>query len=1538
MNNMEVDPGKILVIGHDSDNLQTVIAHISVSSPETVIMAVPDESSVIFPTGGEVPDLIMMDCTKDGTDCSGILEVIRTDQTLRHIPVVVLTSHDTGKHSRVKALEAGADAFLSFPFDETELQALLRSMLKINAAGRRAPRLDNEEFAGSVENRTRELEDNRLAMLNLLEDLKNENDARKESESRLAESEEKYRQMVNLSPDAIIVHAGGRLLFANQAAVRMVGADSFEQMQQRPLMDFVHPDFRKLAVDRIARIFETLEPAPFTEEKFLDMQGRVIDVDVIGIPIVFDGKPAIQTTVRNITERKKAADTLKTSEEKYRLLYETIPVGVGLADPAGNMYEANPAMLKLMGYSLEELKGLNVSAMYQDAGDRKYLIQQLKQTGYVRDWHVRLHRKDGVVFNALINVDLVQYESTPMLLTTVRDITLQQQFEEELREQKNFFEQMFLQSSVSTQILDKDGWCERINSKLSHIFGVDSADIEGKVYNIFKDQEIIDKGIDKVLKKVFREGKSAEWQVLFDIGNASESPSQHVDVKEKKKVWYDNWAYPIFDENNSLSHVIIQHTDISRRKEVEQKLERSLELQKLLLVLATEFVNMPVDQLDEQITRTLAMVGEFIRVDRAYLFTYDFNNGIMTNTHEWCSPGTRPEIDNLQAVPNDAIPEWVETHLAGKLIHIPRVADLPKGNELRSILESQDIQTLITLPLFVKGHCVGFVGFDAVHDIRIWDDSELNLLNVLAQILSNARERKDAERALKSEAMRRKILMDTSYDGIAIFNQEYQLVDANLRFADMLGYPIGELRHKSVWEIDAVQGEAEVREVFSDIVSVHQTFETKHRRKDGTVFDVEVSASGARVGDNLLIFAVCRDTTQRKRTELIQQIQYNIANAVVSVDLVNELFGIVQHELNKMIDATNFFVAFYDEKRNLLFAPFEKDEKDAVPGYWTAEKSLTGKVIKTKAPLLIRKDEIKMLADLGEIEYIGARAEVWLGVPLNFGGKVTGAVVVQSYDNPAAFDRQSVDILEIVANQLSNYIERKRSQEEALMLSKAIEQSPVSIVITDPMGTIEYVNPKFCEITGYSIEDVIGQNPRILKSGAHDAAFYKNLWATVTGGGDWRGEMKNRKKDGELYWENAIISPILNQQGRITHFLGLKEDISEKKLIMRQLLDAKEKAEESERLKTSFLANMSHELRTPMTGILGYAELLNESLLDQEHAKMASYILESGNRLMDTLNLILDLSKLEAEQVEISVNSVDLVALAESVVKSYMPGAAKKQLYLSFDTPHEHIYMQSNERMLSSVFHNLVNNALKYTVSGGITVSVDLEEGPYGNCVVCCVRDTGIGIPEEFHETIFDEFRQVSEGYSRHFEGSGLGLSITKRFVEKMNGSISVKSSLGQGTEFIVRFPVTGTGAEMQQQEAQAGVLPDILRVSSIKGRTIRVLLVEDDVINQSLMVSYLRDTVTMDVASSGQEALQKLGETHYDIVLLDIHLETGLDGIEVLRLIRKQPGLSGLPVAALTAYAMKGDEGQFLSMGFDAYLSKPFKKSELYALISGML
>ena len=244
--------------------------------------------------------------------------------------------------------------------------------------------------------------------------------------------------------------------------------------------------------------------------------------------------------------------------------------------------------------------------------------------------------------------------------------------------------------------------------------------------------------------------------------------------------------------------------------------------------------------------------------------------------------------------------------------------------------------------------------------------------------------------------------------------------------------------------------------------------------------------------------------------------------------------------------------------------------------------------------------------------------------------------------------------------------ESKKSQEQLRILSRAVEQSPVAIIITNFNGNIEYTNPKFQLITGYSSDEVIGKNPRILSSGTKPAGEYATLWKTIKSGNDWIGEFLNKKKNGELYWASALISPVKDSKGGITHFLAMAEDITERKKSELELRSAKEKAEEMNRLKSVFLANMSHELRTPMIGILGYAETLYGELKEPLFKEMAATLLKSGNRLKETLNLILDLSRIEANKIDVNLITLDISQILQEIVKLFEIAAAEKKSEIEF--------------------------------------------------------------------------------------------------------------------------------------------------------------------------------------------------------------------------------------------------------------------------------
>ncbi|MBV6512148.1 MAG: Sensor histidine kinase RcsC [Ignavibacteriaceae bacterium] len=363
--------------------------------------------------------------------------------------------------------------------------------------------------------------------------------------------------------------------------------------------------------------------------------------------------------------------------------------------------------------------------------------------------------------------------------------------------------------------------------------------------------------------------------------------------------------------------------------------------------------------------------------------------------------------------------------------------------------------------------------------------------------------------------------------------------------------------------------------------------------------------------------------------------------------------------------------------------------------------------------------------------------------------------------------------------------ERKKAEEQNKLLIESIEHSPVSVVITDPAGSIAYVNNKFTQVTGYTKEEALGNNPRILKSGRQTKEVYQEMWDKILSGQSWRGELQNKRKNGELYWEDAIITPLMNEEGRVTHFVAVKEDITEKKRMLEELIKAKEEAEEMNKIKSNFFANMSHELRTPLIGILGFSEILQAELEDNpELVYMAETINKGGNRLLETLNLILGLSKLEAGKLEYHNKKTDIVPVIGETCALFRPAALAKGLEMHFKADPDIIYCSLDKILLGNVLNNLINNAVKFTEKGEINVKAEAKNGS----AVISIADTGIGIADEQKGIVWEEFRQGSEGLSRSYEGTGLGLTIAKKYTEIMGGSITMQSEKGKGTTFTIMF------------------------------------------------------------------------------------------------------------------------------------------------------
>jgi signal transduction histidine kinase/ActR/RegA family two-component response regulator len=423
-------------------------------------------------------------------------------------------------------------------------------------------------------------------------------------------------------------------------------------------------------------------------------------------------------------------------------------------------------------------------------------------------------------------------------------------------------------------------------------------------------------------------------------------------------------------------------------------------------------------------------------------------------------------------------------------------------------------------------------------------------------------------------------------------------------------------------------------------------------------------------------------------------------------------------------------------------------------------------------------------------------------------------------------------------------------------------------------------------------------------------------------------ESKWTKKDGTSIDISESAITIRGANGNVLYYDGTVEDITERKRAEKELIIAKDRAEEMSRLKSNFLANMSHELRTPLIGINGFADFLRNDIEDPELKQMAENICISGSRLSETLNLILDLSKLESGKMDFTHKRINLVNQTEELISVFKEAARKKGLYLetSFNKPS--IFINTDEQAFRSILNNLINNAIKFTNEGGIATDISLKD----NFVEIKVTDSGIGIAKENQDMIFEEFRQVSEGRSRNFEGTGLGLSITKTLVEKVGGEIIVNSEPDKGSTFIVKLPVTSVEEKIEEKIAIEKAPPTVL----IEQKLVKslALSVDDDPFVYLVLERFLDGLADLENTPDGEVAVKMCMQKQYDYIFMDINLGRGMDGKQVAQAIRKIKGYESIPIIATTGYAMVGDKEEFLAAGCSHYLSKPFDKQDILNLL----
>jgi len=1445
---------------------------------------------------------------------------------IEHAPLGIIIANDEGKYINVNP---GASELLGYTRDELLKLSIfdvlahekdIDSFQKLKEEGKFSYEINLKKKDGTIVNVRL---DAVLLPNNQFIAFHKDITEHKKAEEALKDSEEKFRETANLMPQIIFESdLKGNLTYVNKNALTILGYPEDYPMLSKSALDLFTLESKLKGVENLSQKVAGNKKNISNEYEMVRKDGSIFPVLIYSTPIVKEGNPiGMRGIIVDITELKKAElelieakEKTEESELRFKAISEQAMDGIALVDLEGQYVFVNQAFCEMMGFSREELLKLKVFDLRVDNSENNLFHRIVDERKRGKSARAKLIRKDKSIIYVDINGSYLDLGKEQYVLGIHRDVTELVNRENELIEAKEKAEEnetkfraAFYTSPDAVNINKMDGEFVEINEGFTRLTGYTEDDVIGK-----RSSEIniwpIPEGRNKLITALEEFGFIENMENQFKTKDGRLIPA----LMSAKII-------TIKDE----PHILSVTKTITDLKKFEQELITAKEIaeeSEQRLKLASSSAELGI--WDWNVTKNILVWD-----DRMFQL-YGIKKERFANTVDAWLNGLHPEDkERALAETNKALAGDKQFNTEFRVLH-------PDGKVL-----------------YIKGD--GLVLRDsngkAERMIGVNRDITKSKLNEL-ELVKAKEEAEENEKELNQYVQHLENLNNSLVDVVFTVSPEDRKIRyVNIAVETVFGYSQDEcIGLNTTFLYSDEQDYEEFGSKLQDALSKNKDFlkeEMQLKRKNGEIFNAEITTSFIKEAGKIIeILSVIRDVSEKikyqneliKAKEIAEESEQKLLVAQELSHVGSWEYIIDTDTVKWSRELYNIFERSYD-----LPAPRYSEQRP----YYTEESfTLLNKAVQDCIQREIPYEiELDIYTSTGSIKHIISKGNV----KKDENNKITGSFgTAQDITIQKKLELELINAKEKAENNENRYrsliknldagiivhaadtsiIMNNQRASELLGLSSDQMKGKVAI---DPTWKFVYQDFSPMPLEEYPVMQIL-TNRKVMK---------------------WRVFGIHRKAD-DIVWVMGNGVPIWNHNIEISEviisFIDITERINSEILIAnknkeialqnnelnktnRKLLAAKEKAEESDRLKSAFLANMSHEIRTPMNGILGFTNLLKiPGLTGEDQQKFIDIIEKSGDRMLSTVNDIIDISKIEAGQVDVTISYINLNKQMNELFEFFLPEAKKKNIQLSITNqiPDQLANFKSDKEKLNSILTNFIKNAIKYTPDGSIKIGYSVKENGKQNELEFYVKDTGIGIPKERQNAIFNRFEQADIEDRQVYEGSGLGLAISKAYVEMLGGKIWVESEEGVGSQFYFTIPYDASNDKTHKKNIE-----DSNKQPSVK-ENLKALIVDDDEFTITylsiILEEYAKEIL---IAKSGNDAVEMCHKnTDIDIVLMDIKIP-GIDGYEATQQIREFN--KEVFIVAQTAYAQSDDREKAIVAGCDDYITKPIDKERLLEIIS---